>query len=81
MIEEMLEGHGEGLWKREMELHGSIPLLFKNANLEHFETKVPSVTFKTEQNMHRRTFFKRGSITRDIPYWGNSHDLIREYCR
>ena len=79
MIEEMLKGHGEGLWKREPELHGSLPLLFKDAVLGHFNTKVPSVTFKSENDMHRRTFFKRGSITRDIPYWGNSWDLLRRY--
>lgn len=81
MIEELLEGHGEGKWKKEPELHGSIPLLFKNANLKHFTTSVPSVTFKTEEDMHRRTFFKRGSITREIPYWGNSIDLINRYCQ
>ena len=81
MIEDMLQGHGEGLWKREIELHGSIPLLFQNCNLEHFNTKVPSVTFKNDEDMHRRTFYKRGSITREIPYWGNSLDLIKRYCR
>ena len=80
MIEEMLEGRGEGKWKKEPELHGSIPLLFKNANLEHFSTSVPSVTFKTDNDMHRRTFYKRGSITREILYWGNSIDLINRYC-
>ena len=77
-IEQMLEGHGK--WRRELERHGSIPLLFKDANLEHFETKVPSVTFKTDQNIHRKTRFRRGSTTRDIPYWGNAIDLIGKYC-
>ena len=81
MIEGLLEGHGEGRWKREPELHGSIPLLFKDVKLEHFTTSVPSVTFKTDEDMHRRTFYKRGSITREIPYWGNSIDLIKRYCR
>lgn len=79
-IEKLLEGHGEGQWKREPELHGSIPLLFKDATLDHFTTSVPSVTFKSDQDMHRRTSYKRGSITNDIPYWGNSIDLIKRYC-
>lgn len=78
-IEEMLDGFG--MWRKEPEPRGSIPLLFKDVNPEHFTTSVPSVTFKTEEDMHRRTFFKKGSIVRDIPYWGNSQELIRKYCQ
>ena len=78
---DMIDGMLEGLekWNPIMEKHGSIPLLFKNANLEHFSTSVPSVTFKSDQDMHRRTFYKKGSIVREIPYWGNAQDLIRKY--
>lgn len=45
-----------------------------------FEMGAPAVTFKTDQNMHRRTPHDVNSKTREIPYWGKAKDLIRKYC-
>lgn len=37
---------------------------------------IPIITFKTDQNMHRKTPFSRASGTRELPYWGSSDQLI-----
>ena len=37
------------------------------------------VTFKTDQNMHRKSPYRRGGI-REIPYWGDSYLLTKRYC-
>ena len=44
-----------------------------------FKLNVPVITFKTDQNMHRKTPFSRSSGTRTLPYWGSSSELVQRY--
>ena len=44
----------------------------------HFDA--PVLTFKTDQNMHRRTPHKTESKTRELQPWGKASDIIGEYC-
>jgi len=53
--------------------------LLKNMEHSRFLMTVPAVTFKTSQNMHRKTPFSRSSVCRELPGIGNSADLIKEY--
>lgn len=39
----------------------------------------PVLSFKTDQNMHRKTLFRRGSNTQEIPYWGSVRDVLARY--
>ena len=39
----------------------------------------PIITFKTDNNMHRRTPHDVKDRLLDLPYWGNAHELIKEY--
>jgi len=75
---QMLDGHPE--WQKESDYE-------KNAfpdpkalwdKREIVELPVGIVTFKTDQNMHRKSGHARGGI-REIPYWGNSADLMKRY--
>ena len=56
-----------------------LPNLFLNTRHEFFELPVPIVTFKTEENMHRKTPFRKGEAPRTLPHWGDCVDLIRKY--
>ena len=38
------------------------------------------LSFKTDQNMHRRTPHKVDSKTRDMQPWGKAADMIERYC-
>jgi hypothetical protein len=44
-----------------------------------FVLDAPVVTFKTDRNMHRRTPHNTRSYARELPYWGNSRELIRRF--
>lgn len=39
----------------------------------------PIITFKTDQNMHKRTPHDQNSATKEIPYWGNIYDVIKRF--
>jgi hypothetical protein len=39
----------------------------------------PVVTFKTDRNMHKKTPHSENERLKDLPYWGNIYDLIRQY--
>ena len=58
-----------------------LPDLFTGFNIKRFNMKLPAVTFKTDENMHRQSTHVRGGETRELPYWGDSLNLIRRYCR
>lgn len=76
-IESMLSGLG--IWKSDIEQDHSLPLFFSKLNKAYFTTKVPSVTFKNDFEMHRKTTISRRFVTREIPYWGKSNELIGKY--
>ena len=73
-IEKMLDGWGE--WGTTDCNGDSFPYLFKTIGRDSFEMDIPVITFKTDNNMHRRTPHKVDDRIVDIPYWGNIHDLI-----
>lgn len=58
-----------------------LPDLFTGYNIKKFKMKIPAVTFKTDQNMHRKSTHLRDGATRNLIYWGDSVKLIRRYCR
>jgi len=47
-------------------------------NIVIIEQQIGIVTFKTDQNMHRKSVFRRGGF-REIPYWGTSKQLMEKY--
>jgi len=87
VLEEQLRGKPK--WRSTLELKSDdakrkgqrLPDLFTGYNIKRFRMNIPAVTFKTNQNMHRKSTHIRGGETRELPYWGNSLNLIRRYCR
>jgi len=55
------------------------PYLVQNKKIEYFNVSYPVVSFKTDQNMHRKSPHSTQSYCLELPVWGNVHDLIREY--
>ena len=53
--------------------------LFGKHPRERFETKVATITFKTDNNLHQATQYSRRSETMELPYWGVSTDLLEKY--
>ena len=47
--------------------------------VRRFKLSKPVITFKTERQMHKRTPHDPTVKSRELPYWGKSHDLIRRY--
>lgn len=76
-IEEMLSGMPEWKTADDGTLNGSI--LAPKGHRIDFTMSIPVITFKTENNMHRKTPFSRSSGTRTLPYWGDSIELLRKY--
>ena len=55
------------------------PWFFRVTRRERFLLDIPLITFKTDRNMHRRTPHDPQSKTRELPYWGNSRELVTKY--
>jgi len=53
--------------------------LFKCSGIDSFHNTIPVVQFKTDNNMHRKTPYIPGSGVRTLPFWGDSHELMRKY--
>ena len=53
--------------------------LLKLFRLENFTLSIPAVTFKTDENMHRKSPFSRTRVCTELPDWGTAHNLIRKY--
>jgi len=87
VLEDQLSGKPE--WRPTLELKVEdakrkgehLPDLLTGFNVKRFNIKTPVVTFKTNENMHRKSTHLRGGSLRELPYWGDSLDLIRRYCR
>jgi len=45
-----------------------------------FDAGIGSVTFKTDENMHRSSVWIKSSKTKHIPGWGSVSDLLEKYC-
>ena len=87
VLKEQLRGKSK--WRPTLELkiedakrkQVHLPDLFTGYNIKRFTMEIPAVTFKTNENMHRKSTHVRGGETRELPYWGDSLRLISRYCR
>jgi hypothetical protein len=69
-----------GRWGPEHTSGGKIEFLLKVVGGRGvIRTKVPTVNFKTDENMHRRVPLILKSECEDLPHWGNVHDLVKKY--
>lgn len=59
----------------------TFPYLLKKINHTRFLLDTPAVTFKTDNNMHRRTPHNQQNKLKELPGLGNVYDIIRKYCR
>ena len=77
-LKTMLQGLPE--WQKESDYEKNP---FSNSTVLSLKKEIVTlpvgiVTFKTDQNMHRKSTFHRGGI-HEIPYWGPSRQLIGKY--
>jgi hypothetical protein len=63
------------------DIRQNLPYLFKQGKCEYFNMSAPLVTFKTDENMHRRTRTVFEGRISELPYWGTAQHLIRKYCK
>lgn len=56
-----------------------LPFLFTMGKMEEFTLPAPLISFRTDKQMHRATPWKKGSETRELPYWGKASDLIDRF--
>ena len=71
-MEEMFNGKDQWDTKHQ-------PYLVQHKKIEFFNVSYPVVSFKTDQNMHRKSPHDRGSYCTTLPHWGYVYDLIKEY--
>jgi len=76
-IEKILDGFG--MWGPADESDHKLPDLFRVMKRSSFTTSIPSVSFKTDDNMHRKTPHYAEGRTRYLPYYGYGTDLVRRY--
>ncbi|WP_370574773.1 hypothetical protein [Methanomethylovorans sp.] len=77
IIDKMLDGLGKWHDPTQPDLSS---IMYKLGKREDFEMSIPIITFKTDNNMHRKTPYSRSSGTKELPYWGMAGDLVRRYC-
>ena len=53
--------------------------IFKRCPIQYYTMSIPSVTFKTDNNMHRRTVVKYDERWTELPHWGTVTYLLRKY--
>jgi hypothetical protein len=70
----------EDFWAKADKRH-NLPYLFKQGKCEHVTLPSPLITFKTDENMHRKTRTSMRLRTDVLPPWGSALGLIRKYCR
>ncbi len=83
MLDKMFAGrryNKEDYWIQK-DIRQNLPYLFRQGKCEYFNMSVPLVTFKTDENMHRKTRTVFSGRTTSLPYWGTADRLIRRYCR
>ena len=57
-----------------------IPCLLTKTNRTTFSMAVPSISFRTDAQMHKRTPFIHGQRADTLPHWGTPGDLMAVYC-
>lgn len=70
----------EDFWAAK-DIRHNLPYLFRQGKCEYFNMSAPLITFKTDENMHRKTRTIYSKRITELPYWGSAHRLIRKYCR
>lgn len=75
-LKEMFSGKEE--WAK-IEIPHSLKYLHKHGKRLYFNTQIPTITFKTDNNMHRKTTFIHSIKLTELPGWGTAHDLLRKY--
>jgi len=77
-LEEMLSGHD--MWQKNR-IPGKrvIPHFLTKNNWALFNIDIPVITFKTDNNMHRRTPHEIKQRVRHLPYWGEAKELLKKY--
>lgn len=76
-IDQVLDGFGK--WGPADESDHKLPDLFRVIKRSSFTTEFPSISFKTDRNMHRKTPHYAKGKTREVIYYGKAQDLIRKY--
>lgn len=75
-VDKLLEGQTHWGMKDASELP---EYLVKRDNRDRFTMKTPAITFKTDQQMHRRTPHDTDSKTRYLEPYGHAKDIINKY--
>jgi hypothetical protein len=73
---------GREFWIKNIErvLNGfGSSLIFTTADKYSWTSDNPVITFKTGQGISSRCGIIQSSGTRDIPYWGNTEDIYKQY--
>jgi len=76
-LDEILNGFGR--WGMADESDHVMPDIFRVMKRSSFVTSIPSISFKTDNNMHRKTPHYAAGRTRDLPYWGSGTELVKRY--
>jgi len=71
--------NGAPQWREKTDGDRLIPQLLGSCRHEFFWTEVPTITFKTDNQMHRRTPNLIKKRTAEIPYWGTFKDVAEKY--
>lgn len=77
-ITKVFEGHEK--WGMGSADGINFPYLLRVINHTRFSLDTPVVTFKTDNNMHRKTPHSRRNKLRELPDIGSSKHMIRKYC-
>ena len=66
-----------GMWGDLDVNENTFPYFFgRSIKREIFYTSIPTITIKTDNQMHRRTPHDRTKYTRELPYWGTATELL-----
>jgi hypothetical protein len=69
----------ETQWQECLETQRRLHHLVRSGNSGRAETIIPSVTFKTSNNMHQRSNHAPSTNTKTIPYWGSVAEVCETY--
>lgn len=80
-IESVLSGRGT--WGNSDVAGARIPDLLdrRSVRKEAVHLSTPIVSFKTDQNMHRKAPLRHGTACKELPGIGSAADMIRKYIR
>jgi hypothetical protein len=77
-IDKQLKGKEQ--WGEKGDYEGIItPHLSNFGDCSIFHNAIPVITFKTDNNLHRKSPYDRSSGRTVVPYWGTCYSLIRKY--